>query len=473
MGNYWGVLPLPKISWQSLLVLVLILIFAGILRGWRLGYPESQYFDECYYAPGALSYINGTVDENSVHPPLGKLQIADFILLGRLLNNCGFHFSEYTLWRLASFAFGEGTVLLTFLLGWRLSRGSASLANLASFLVSIDFMSIVLARICMLDMVLAFWMLVGVWCSWMYIEAKILQSPRAFSWAVLCSIAFGIATSCKWNGLFGAFIAFWLMLLLPNLITKASLQVETGAEETSSDKAPEKDQLTFANYLRSCFKGSGKKLFKQGSILALLFALSIASIYSLSYLPQFMREGFSSQTVSHIVEAHTVMVKFRYNAKQFTHHYCSQFWAWPTVIRPVWFKFDSGANLALGIVCFGSIFFWWPGFTFVLEFIYFGLKDRRWIWLFLGLSWCIPWIFWAISTTGGFIYYMLPGIPLMAIVMAWVIMDWHKEGWNIAIGIYLAILGSALVCYYPFLAYLPMQRSLFATLFPVIFTQWR
>ena len=167
------------------------------------------------------------------------------------------------------------------------------------------------------------------------------------------------------------------------------------------------------------------------------------------------------------------MVKFRYNAKQFTHHYCSQFWAWPTVIRPVWFKFDSGANLALGIVCFGSIFFWWPGFTFVLEFIYFGLKDRRWIWLFLGLSWCIPWIFWAISTTGGFIYYMLPGIPLMAIVMAWVIMDWHKEGWNIAIGIYLAILGAALVCYYPFLAYLPMQRSLFATLFPVIFTQWR
>lgn len=473
MGNYWGVLPLPKISWQSLLVLALILIFAGILRGWRLGYPESQYFDECYYAPGALSYINGTVDENSVHPPLGKLQIADFILLGRWLNNCGFHFSEYTLWRLASFAFGEGTVLLTFLLGWRLSRGSASLANLASFLVSIDFMSIVLARICMLDMVLAFWMLVGVWCSWMYIEAKILQSPRAFSWAVLCSIAFGIATSCKWNGLFGAFIAFWLMLLLPNLITKASLQVETGAEETSSDKAPEKDQLTFANYLRSCFKGAGKKLFKQGSILALLFALSIASIYSLSYLPQFMREGFSSQTVSHIVEAHTVMVKFRYNAKQFTHHYCSQFWAWPTVIRPVWFKFDSGANLALGIVCFGSIFFWWPGFTFVLEFIYFGLKDRRLIWLFLGLSWCIPWIFWAISTTGGFIYYMLPGIPLMAIVMAWVIMDWHKEGWNIAIGIYLAILGAALVCYYPFLAYLPMQRSLFATLFPVIFTQWR
>lgn len=473
MGNYWGVLPLPKISWQSLLVLALILIFAGILRGWRLGYPESQYFDECYYAPGALSYINGTVDENAVHPPLGKLQIADFILLGRLLNNCGFHFSEYTLWRLASFAFGEGTVLLTFLLGWRLSRGSASLANLASFLVSIDFMSIVLARICMLDMVLAFWMLVGVWCSWMYIEAKILLSPRAFSWAVLCSIAFGIATSCKWNGLFGAFIAFWLMLLLPNLITKASLQVETGAEETSSDKAPEKDQLTFANYLRSCFKGSSKKLFKQSSILALLFALSIASIYSLSYLPQFMREGFSSQTVSHIVEAHTVMVKFRYNAKQFTHHYCSQFWAWPTVIRPVWFKFDSGANFALGIVCFGSIFFWWPGFTFVLEFIYFGLKDRRWIWLFLGLSWCIPWIFWAISTTGGFIYYMLPGIPLMAIVMAWVIMDWHKEGWNIAIGIYLAILGAALVCYYPFLAYLPMQRSLFATLFPVIFTQWR
>ena len=467
MGNYWGVLPLPKIKWQSYLVLALILIFAGVLRGWRLGYPESQYFDECYYAPGALSYINGTVDENSVHPPLGKLQIADFILLGRWLNNHGCHFSEYTLWRLASFTLGEGTILLTFFLGWRLSRGSTDLANLAAFLASIDFMSIVLSRICMLDMVLAFWMLVGVCCSWMYIEAKILQSPRALSWAALCAIAFGIATACKWNGLFGAFIAFVLMLLLPNLISKEALQNKIASDneaELSNQQLPK---------INEALKGAGKTLLKQGFVLALFFAFSIASIYCVSYLPQFIREGFSTQTVGHIVEAHTVMVKFRYNAKQFTHHYCSQFWAWPTVIRPVWFKFDTGANLSLGIVCFGSIFFWWPGFTFVLEFIYFGLKERRWIWLFLSLSWCVPWLLWAISTTGGFIYYMLPGIPLLAIVMAWVICDWHKEGWNIAIGIYMAILGLALACYYPFLTYLPMQRSLFATLFPVIFTQWR
>lgn len=467
MGNYWGVLPLPKISWQSYLVLALILIFAGVLRGWRLGYPESQYFDECYYAPGALSYINGTVDENAVHPPLGKLQIADFILAGRWLNSLGVHFSEYTLWRLASFTFSEAILLLTFWLGWRLSRGSASLANLAVFLVSIDFMSLVMARICMLDMVLAFWMLAGVGCSWMYIEAKICQSPRALSWAFLTSIAFAIATACKWNGLFGAFIAFWLMLFLPNLIDITSLQTGVAAGDVLSSLKPDLAPLT------NKLKGKGKNLLKQGLILALFFTVSTSAIYSASYLPQFIREGFNGQTVRNITGAHLVMVKFRYNAKQFTHHYCSQFWAWPTVIRPVWFKFETGDKLALGIVCFGSIFFWWPGLTFVLEFIYLGSKERRWIWLFLGLSWSIPWLLWALSTTGGFIYYMLPGIPLMAIVVAWVIGDWYQEGWNIPIGIYLAILSSTLALYYPFLTYLPMDRSLFTTLFPVIFTQWR
>ncbi|MGM9999090.1 MAG: phospholipid carrier-dependent glycosyltransferase [Candidatus Bruticola sp.] len=464
MSNKFGVLSLRKIEWSGWLVLLIILVFAGFLRGWRLGLPESRYFDECYYVPGALSYIEGTVDENSVHPPLGKLQIANFILLGRFINGYVPTFNDFTLSRLASWVYGEGTILLAFMLGFRLSRGNTSLASLAAFLVAIDFMSIVMSRICMLDMVLSFWMILGVYCCWMYIEAKVLSSPRAISWAVLCAISFGVASACKWNGLFGACTSWGLMVLLPELITVEDLQ--KGSTEGLSLKT------VFSRGFTS-LKGAGKRMFKQAVLLAAVFALISASIYVLAYTPQFIRDGFSQKTIGNITEAHVRMVKFRYDAEQFTHHYCSQFWAWPTVIRPVWFKFDTNYEVALGIVCFGSVLFWWPGFTFVLEFFYLSFRDKKWLWLFISVSWLFPWLFWAASTTGGFIYYMLPGIPLLSIVIAWVLCDWYAEGFKSAIGIYLAILGIALACYYPFLTYLPMKRSLFVTLFPVIFTQWR
>ncbi|MGM9991865.1 MAG: phospholipid carrier-dependent glycosyltransferase [Candidatus Bruticola sp.] len=464
LSNKFGVLSLKKIEWSSCLVLLLILVFAGFLRGWRLGIPDSQYFDECYYVPGAMSYIYGTVDENSVHPPLGKLQIANFILLGRFINSCVPVFSEQMLSRLASWAYGEGTVLLAFMLSFRLSRGNVSLASLAAFFVAVDFMSIVMSRICMLDMVLAFWMMLGVYCCWMHIEAQVVKSPRAFSWAVLCAMAFGVASACKWNGIFGAFTSLVLMVLLPELISVKDLQ--RGMTEGYSLKT-----VFFKSF--ASLKSVKKRILKRTIMLAAVFVVIMASIYTVSYTPQFIREGFKQKTFSNIVDNHMRMIKFRYDAEQFTHHYCSQFWAWPTVIRPVWFKFDASQKIALGIVCFGSILFWWPGFTFVLEFFYLSFKDQKWIWLFISSSWIFPWLFWAVSTTGGFIYYMLPGIPLLSIVMAWVLYDWYIEGYKAAVAIYLAALGCSLACYYPFLTYLPMKRSLFATLFPVIFTQWR
>ena len=83
------------------------------------------------------------------------------------------------------------------------------------------------------------------------------------------------------------------------------------------------------------------------------------------------------------------------------------------------------------------------------------------------------WLLWAGSTTGGFIYYVLPGIPLMAIILAWVVWDWQEEGQRWLVGGYLGLITLAFIAYYPFLSFMPASRELFAWLFPPSLTLWR
>ncbi len=40
-------------------VLLCLLVVAGCIRGFRLGQPESVYFDETYYVAGAQDYLAG------------------------------------------------------------------------------------------------------------------------------------------------------------------------------------------------------------------------------------------------------------------------------------------------------------------------------------------------------------------------------------------------------------------------------
>jgi hypothetical protein len=83
------------------------------------------------------------------------------------------------------------------------------------------------------------------------------------------------------------------------------------------------------------------------------------------------------------------------------------------------------------------------------------------------------WFLWASSTAGGFIFYMLPGIPIMSIVVAWVMHDWYREGyWKIVAG-YLSLLSVAFMLYYPVLSCLSVPDSYYRTIVPLLFRQWR
>jgi dolichyl-phosphate-mannose--protein O-mannosyl transferase len=80
---------------------------------------------------------------------------------------------------------------------------------------------------------------------------------------------------------------------------------------------------------------------------------------------------------------------------------------------------------------------------------------------------------WAASTTGGFIYYVLPGVPLLALATGMVLDDWLGSRGSWLAAVYLAVLSVFFVLYYPFLTGLPAPEELFTTLFPPWAVRWR
>lgn len=446
-----GIASLERLKGRDWLLLALVLLFAGFVRGWRLGFPDRQYFDECYYVPGAISYIEHTKDKNSVHPPLGKIQIAIGMRFGSLLNKLGFNLSEYTRWRLTVFFEGLLFVLLTYFLAYRVSGGKTDIALAAMFFTSVDFMAVSLSRICLLDMPVGLWMLVGYIFAWLYLEAKSAGSGKEFYYAWGSAVACGITVASKWNGLFGGLTSFLIMLLLPAFSERTSLK--------------EHFRRFYKDYLKTALK------------LFLIFAVSVTAIYAASFIPRFNMQGYSAKTVKAIYKDHVRMVKFRYDIKQLNHRYLSKFYTWPFCIRPVWMHWEpckaDKVKMTAGTICIGSIFLWWPGFVFTLELLYLGLKERTRGWIFIGCCYLGQWIFWAVSTTGGFIYYLIPGVPFLAYAMANAVYDWSEEKSLGVMIVCIGLISVSFALYYPFLSSILVPRSYFEILFPPFLHSWR
>jgi dolichyl-phosphate-mannose-protein mannosyltransferase len=147
-------------SWAVTLSLT---VLAAVVRMWNLGLPTDRgtpVFDEKHYAPQAWQMLRGGgVEDNPgyelvVHPPLGKQLIA----LGELVmgyNGWG--------WRISAALAGTISVLLIVRIVRRITR-STLLGGIAGVLLIADGVSHVQARIGMLDVFLATFILAAFGC---------------------------------------------------------------------------------------------------------------------------------------------------------------------------------------------------------------------------------------------------------------------------------------------------------------------
>ena len=355
---------------------------AVALRVPHLGRPGSMVFDEVYYVRDALLYLGraGSNGEISyVHPPLGKWLIAAGIAVGG---------DDPTGWRVATALAGVATVLLTYLLARRLIGAGA--ATIAALLVAVDGLSIVQSRTAMLDGFLPPLLLAGT-----LILLRPGEPPRERPWwqVALAGLAFGAAVAVKWSA-------------GPVLLAAAVLLVVTSSRE------------------------GWRRLLGAGPLVG-----AAAGAYLASYARFWADSGLD---VRGFVRLHRAMLEYHQTLTE-THPYGSRAWTWLPMRRPVAYFFAESDGRVQEVLAVGNPVLWWGFLALlpVLAWVWWRRRDRTVDMVVLGTA-CLylPWI---MVLRQGFLFYLTPFVPVMAIGVAWALQGvWRRgRGWRVPTLVYV------------------------------------
>ncbi len=230
----------PVLAWAGTIAVTLL---AALLRLWDLGKPRAFMFDETYYAKDAWSLLHHGYSQNYVekaneeilagrtaelwtgapnmvvHPEIGKWLIA--------LGESAFGMTPFG-WRVASAVVGSLMVMVMIRLARRVTR-STMLGLVAGLLLCFDGLQLVLSRLALLDLFLAFFVLCAVSCmvadrDW--VRTRMARAvppgsrlaPESWGplllwrpWRLATGICWGLALGTKWSALF-PLAAFGLLM---------------------------------------------------------------------------------------------------------------------------------------------------------------------------------------------------------------------------------------------------------------------
>ena len=232
----------PVVDWVVTLAVAILALF---LRLWNVGFPNAFLFDETYYAKDAWSLIHNGYVTNYVKGANGDIlaghvtglfeKSPEMIVhpnVGRWLIGAGeaAFGMDPTGWRVPSAIVGALMVLVMVRLARRLT-GSMLLGAVAGLLMCFDGLQLVLSRLALLDIFVAFFTLCAVSCvvadrDWGRARlARLLpegtQLPRGAwgprlwwrPWRLAAGIFWGLALGSKWDAIF-PLAAFGLVMWL-------------------------------------------------------------------------------------------------------------------------------------------------------------------------------------------------------------------------------------------------------------------
>ncbi len=430
-------LPASRWNWAGPL---LVTLFGGFLRFYRLGDPHAVIFDETYYVPDAYSILRHGVElkhvrsvnsllmhggtnvlrgggEYVAHPPLGKVLMAggDW-LIG--LTPFG--------WRFAAAVIGTASILMTARITRRMTT-STLLGCVAGVLMALDGLELVLSRTAILDIFLMFWVLAA---FGMLLIDRDVSRMRAdvltdrvnldggglrlgIGWRrVLAGVFLGCACATKWDGVwfifaFGALATAWDLSARRAARYRANMHGVPGMGSDLKWLPVSFGVVPIATYLASW---SGWLASSQGydRNWAALNGNHTPIWSALDSLYQYNRSmlGFGLSVSSQ-------------------QGYVSEPWTWLILARPVSFfyatpKSCGAASCAQEVLAIGTPAIWWASIPALLLclWLWIGRRDWRAGTVLLGVTagW-LPW-YWFAGHDHRTEYYYYAVVFLPFLVMA-------------------------------------------------------
>lgn len=408
----------PLSVWHSSLITIFVFIVAHAVLLVGLATPEKFVFDEVHYVPAARQMLLQAPHEpvlNPMHPPLAKELIA--------LSIHSFGDNAFG-WRYASTLFGALAVAAIYLCGLALFAAQGP-AIAAAAIALLNQMLFVQARAAMLDIFVLGFSLLAI-AAFMHGFRR--QRPQLLF--AISGIAFGLATACKWSGLFPwgtALCIIGMVRLLQHWQT--------------SFADPKEDDWYH------------QELWPDLSLAQIMLCFGVLPI--LCYVATFVPlDGWS---LTAIAEAqHRIYADSITNAIP-NHTYMSAWPTWPLLVRPVWFLFDKIDDQHIAaIVQLGNPLVLWPGLAALLVCAYdFIAARRRTAFLILAfyLGCYLPWAL--LPRALSFLYYYLPSAALLSLALPYACLRWRFSSLALWAVVAIALIG--------FIAMLPVTAAFVGT----------
>lgn len=389
-------LPAPRdpLAWSAALC---ALFLAALLI--RIGLPATPYFDEVHYLPAARALLEGGEWLNREHPPLGK------IVLALALAAAG---DDAFGWRIAPALAGTLALFAAMRALWFASRDRFATLAYGLLLASGGFL-FVQARIAMLDVFMALFLLLALWQL-----AAAVREPETGRWRLLSAgAALGLSLASKWS------VA--PLLPLPGLAFLAA-------------RAAAGRRRLFLS--RRGVPVPGVSLAEATLWLGLVPLL----VYWASFAPVAAAAGEPIGPVAFIALQHE-MVALQQSVVE-SHPYQSTWPQWLLNIRPIWYLYEPVAGAQRGVLLLGNPLTALAGLPALAWCLWTGLVRRRWDALAVAVLYLVALGTWMIAPkpVQFYYHYFLPHLFLLAALALYLGALWQRGARVLPVGLPLASL---------------------------------
>lgn len=424
-------------NYKSIYVGSIILIGSFALRFWHLGEIPGPAFDEVFYPFYGFSYLT---DENFyyVHPPLANYLYAAGIWIYYQLpwidiasiDSLVFEQLSPLSYRWLNALFGSLLCLIAYSLANALWNNK-SFALIVCFFVAIDGSLLVDSRFALANVYIVFFGLCAVLCA---VKSISVDFNSRF-WLLACGVFLGLAASVKWNGL-----GYWL-LICSSLLALFCMQTfdvyKLRFTQTQADRLRKQKPTNYAQQKISLIN------IPKWEYLIYLLATPLL-VYVVIYIPdiQFNTEYGFIEKHQQQIGYHQMMVE------ENEHPYCSKWYSWPLMIRPIGYFFNStDAVDALGnqIMLFQDVhlfpnpfLYWFSALAILLmsvewlkilwKWINQGIVSQKfYLFSFILLGYFANLLPWALVSRCVFLYQYQPSSVFSFLALAWYLINFLKS----------------------------------------------